>query len=401
MLSVLQIPVYGQSWLDRHDYEKAEACYRLGQYGAAIELLSRIPPKSDYFVYANLLKSSCFSLTGEFQKALETSTELLRKHAREDVLFAHVFNLNACGQYAELANFIARLPASHQKNVLASRIDSLNRWKTTSCDMVNEAYNSTGSDISPFPMGKGIIFSTNREGVLLKKKNESDGNPYFNLHYAEGGEVKKFSERINTGEHDFAPSLTNRGDTVYFTRRVTQERDKLQFFYFKLYCSERIHNRWSAPYEFILNDTSYSYAYPFLDESNGIFYFASDMPGGLGGWDLYMCIKEDSLWSDPIHLGPSINTKGDEIYPFVCNGSLFFSSNGHWGLGGFDIYKTCFKRGVWQTPLNMKTPINSGADDVSLVFSNDQKTAWFTSNRIGGKGKEDIYRLKATECLFK
>jgi outer membrane protein OmpA-like peptidoglycan-associated protein len=148
---------------------------------------------------------------------------------------------------------------------------------------------------------------------------------------------------------------------------------------------------------------SFTCGHPSLSKDGQVMYFASDMPGGYGGKDLYFVTysKRSKEWGDPVNLGPTINTAGDEVYPFIHeDGTLYFSSNGHIGLGGTDIYFSKGSATDWSTPLNMKSPINSGGDDFSLILSKDKESGYFTSNREGGKGQDDIYRFYMTPLVF-
>ncbi|MFQ5334953.1 MAG: OmpA family protein, partial [Flavobacteriales bacterium] len=116
--------------------------------------------------------------------------------------------------------------------------------------------------------------------------------------------------------------------------------------------------------------------------------------GGQGGKDLYVSKLESSGWSRPENLGPVINTPHDEVFPYIAeNGTLFFSSDGHTGYGGLDVFKTHFENGEWASPENLKSPINSGTDDFGLVFK-DEKSGYFSSNRNGGSGDDDIYSFE-------
>ena len=134
-------------------------------------------------------------------------------------------------------------------------------------------------------------------------------------------------------------------------------------------------------------------------------YFASDVPGGFGGYDLYVSYNEDGVWSKPVNLGPEINTEGDEIYPYMDQeGYFYFSSDGQTGLGGFDIYYTRSQKGIWDPAINLGSPINSSRDDISFVTDSSGSYGYFSSNRVEGKGGMDIYAFKRvaleTELVF-
>jgi tetratricopeptide (TPR) repeat protein len=387
----------GQSNADLHDLEKAGTLYQNGQYSDALYYLERIPDNSKIRAKSYRLRSLCYANMGDYEMALQQSQKTLQYDSENETKLLHLENLIRCEHYEVAAQFLkdekVNVSLSHTNTILDSAIT----WKKKPTVRIhNHSSNSASSDISAIEYQKSLLFSSNREGVFIKRKNQTDGEPFYNflITTAASGKTHLFSEKINSGEHDFAPSLTAKEDTLYFTRRKTGVANNKPYYYFKLYCSEKKEGKWTPAYQFILNDSTHSYAYPFLDEKNNIFYFASDMPGGYGGWDLYICIRKDSLWSEPINLGPEINTNKNEIYDI-----LFFSSNGHFSLGGFDIFKTSFQKGKWCTPQNLKMPINSGADDIAISFSSNHKKAWFVSNRPGGKGQEDIYEIDNPEFL--
>ena len=145
------------------------------------------------------------------------------------------------------------------------------------------------------------------------------------------------------------------------------------------------------------NDREYSVGHAALTADGQTLYFASDKPGGYGGVDIYKSVRDQSgNWAAPTNLGPSINTSGDEMFPFVSNdGTLYFSSNGHLGLGGLDVFSATAvstKEG-WSAPENLGFPINTNSDDFGYIIDKENKNGYFVSNRAGGKGDDDIYKF--------
>jgi outer membrane protein OmpA-like peptidoglycan-associated protein/tetratricopeptide (TPR) repeat protein len=143
------------------------------------------------------------------------------------------------------------------------------------------------------------------------------------------------------------------------------------------------------------NDREYSVGHAALTPDGQTLYFSSDKPGGFGGVDLYKSVRDQSgNWAAPTNLGPTINTSGDEMFPFIANdGTLYFASDGHVGLGGLDVYSASPTKEGWTTPENLGFPINTNSDDFNYIIDKDNKNGYFVSNRPGGHGDDDIYKF--------
>ncbi len=124
-----------------------------------------------------------------------------------------------------------------------------------------------------------------------------------------------------------------------------------------------------------------------------LYFFASDREGGFGGWDLYLSYKEGTNWTKPINLGPAVNTPGDEITPYFDGLNLYFASDYHLGFGGFDVFMAEQGEGRWLKSTNLGQPVNSSTDDYGMIMDSYRNFGYMVSNRSGGKGLEDIYRV--------
>jgi outer membrane protein OmpA-like peptidoglycan-associated protein len=158
---------------------------------------------------------------------------------------------------------------------------------------------------------------------------------------------------------------------------------------------------WSTPEELPFSSDDYSVAHPSLNEDGSRLYFASDMPGSMGNSDIfYVDILGDSTYGNPINLGPQINTEARETFPFIsASGLLYFSSDGHPGLGGLDIYAAKRLEDGSIKVLNVGKPINSEMDDFALIINEEDRSGYFTSNRQGGQGSDDIYGFRENKPL--
>ncbi len=159
---------------------------------------------------------------------------------------------------------------------------------------------------------------------------------------------------------------------------------------------------WGIPEMFPFNNDDYNIGYPSISEDGKTLYFASDMDGGFGGYDIYKILKdEEGNWGEPINLGPTINTRFNESYPFIAGNVLYFSSYGHPGFGGFDVfYSIIDEEGNYSTPINMGAPVNSSADDFGFIIDDDYTRGFFSSNRPGGEGEDDLYSFRVVPKTF-
>ena len=216
------------------------------------------------------------------------------------------------------------------------------------------------------------------------------------INFSDLHRVRKISE-VNSPYHDASAILTKDGKTMYFTRDNFDgnklHNDQKQVTHLKIYKAELQENGvWGEVQELSFNSESYSVGHPALSLDEKTLFFTSDMPGGFGATDIYkIAIKEDGSFGDPENLGEIINTEGDEMFPYIANNRvLYFSSNGHIGLGGLDVFKYNLQE-INSKVSNVGSPINSQKDDFSFTVNFRTKIGYFSSNRSGGKGDDDMY----------
>ena len=170
----------------------------------------------------------------------------------------------------------------------------------------------------------------------------------------------------------------------------------------KIFYSKKISGTWTTPEVLPFCKEKVRYSTPSVSADGKTLIFASNDPEGWGGFDLYECRMTSEGFVEPKILGRTLNTIGNEAYPFLDGDTLYFASDNHTGMGGYDIFKTYkLKDGSWASPLNLKPPVNSGADDFGFVIDNQSvkkegviQQGYLTSNRVGGKGNDDIYRFE-------
>lgn len=273
-------------------------------------------------------------------------------------------------------------------------------------EVENIGINTESAEFSPaFYQENGLVFPSSRAPTPSKRRADSWTDQafldlYLTRRLREGGysEPELLTGEVNQRYHEGPLTFTNEYTEMYFTRnfyqgrrtRVSQEGImKLEVFHAILK-----DGKWEVQGP-VFGDVEYSTAHPTLTEDGKTMYFSSDMPGGFGGGDLYVVHKnEDGEWGEPENLGESLNTEGDEVFPFIHpDGTLYFASDGRVGLGGLDIYRAVPNGdGSWEVT-NLGPPINSSGDDFGIIKSEDKKWGYFSSNRQGGKGDDDIYRF--------
>lgn len=260
--------------------------------------------------------------------------------------------------------------------------------------------NTEDQDFAPVMLGNQLVFASSRQGVeSVERKWNWNGLPFLELYAGDLGpndeimNIRTFADVMKGKFHEGPISFNGNGNIAMFTRNNYKERDAKGYTCLELFEVRKDENEWSDPIALPFNSAEFSVGHASLNKSGDVVYFVSDMPGGFGGTDIYYATRgENGSWSKPINVGNDINTEGNEMFPFIHeNGQLFFASNGHLGLGGLDSYVAKSKDdNHWQV-LNLGTPINTNLDDFGFVMSSDAKKGFFSSNRNGGKGSDDLY----------
>lgn len=286
------------------------------------------------------------------------------------------------------------------------------KWKDEKTRYVIENFkkvNTRESDFAPWYLDKfGLVFTSARAGGVNKKEYGWTGQYYDDLYICKmrkrRGQTswekpELLAGTVNTKLSDGVASFDGKGREIYYTQCNAEDGKGLRC---KIFSAKKIgRDSYEQPYLLDFNSDSFSCGHPAISPDGKQMYFASNMPGGEGGWDLYVVnyVRRGKTWSVPLNLGPTVNTKGDEMYPYLHqSGTLYFASNGHVTLGGLDIVYTEGTGQEWTKPENMKSPINSGGDDFGLWLAEDKESGYFSSNRDGGRGSDDIYSFTMKPC---
>ena len=262
------------------------------------------------------------------------------------------------------------------------------------------AVNSPQGDFSPAFYKNGVLFSSSR-GRNTKNVYEPTGESYLDIYFARLSsnnqlvDIETFSEIPATDFHKSTPYYSDKLATFFYILSNTEEGE--------LRYDENGKNALAigtlsdtGRFRFILKDLSTSFYYPYYDDNTDRLFFAANFDDSYGGTDLYYVYTNNGqIMSAPINLGPRINSPGNEIAPYIFNGSLYFSSDIFYGFGGMDVYKAnMLPNDSFTIPVNLGEGINSTSDDFGFIIKNDEITGlsgFFASNRKGGKGGDDLY----------
>lgn len=420
------------------DLGKANKYYERYDYQYAIEIYENIITDKPTLEVAQKL-ANCYRFINKSIEAEKAYASVLTFPGFDPInyiYYAEALKQNGKFEQAKKSylTYAERVPAKSDEAVrLANGCDAARLWLDNPDMDVNiinqEGFNSEYSDFSPIPYNKGFIFVSDRQFLrtIYNKGNRKSkkiygwtGNPFLKLYQAENqndtldGNLKLtlMPQQINDQYHAGPATLTADGKVMYFTKAgivndPNVDANKIKDLVMKkaIYYSIKLANGgWTPAISFPYNSPyKYSIEHPTLSPDGKILYFASDMPGTLGGMDIFYSENTGSGWSKPKNCGPSINTTQDEVFPYLRkDGKLFFSSRGHITIGGLDIFSTEGSKSDWTEAENLKAPFNSTKDDFGICYFEDNLTGFISSNRFGGKGSDDIYQFsqRAKEKLF-
>ena len=270
--------------------------------------------------------------------------------------------------------------------------------------------NSKSIEFSPVYYQKGLVF------VVAKERNRlldpKTGQAYFDLMYADlapngaAGRPVSFSPNIQTQYHEGPSTFNADGTEIFFTRSnvsggqgINSAKGEVQL---KIYQGTKGTEDWENIKELPFSSNEYSIAHPALSPDGRFLVFASNMPGTLGGMDLYIAERADGRWLEAKNLGAEINSKGNDVFPsWHADGYLFYSSDGHGGHGGLDIFASRWTAdNIFAGLQHLEFPINSGRDDLGFIVAPDGRSGYFASDRKPTQGKDDLYQWTSAQSIF-
>lgn len=398
---------------------KADKEFNSFAYVDAIEVYEKILQNGYQSAELYEKLGNSYYLNGENEKAAQSYKALIAYNTELDpeIYFKYSHSLKALGNYDEankmMAIYYDKTSNSKSKKDLDSYLlDIKNNSKEYQIKTTD--VNSEFSDYGPNYSGGKLYFTSAIDTAAVRKKiHEWTGQNFTDIYVANVNKDTtltysgNFSKKVNTKFNESSPIFTKDGNTMYFTRnnflngKKGKSDDKSTFV--KIYKANMVQGEWSNISELSFNNDESSFAHPALSIDEKTMYFASDMEGTNGYSDIYKVSRNsDGSFGSPENLGAQINTTGRESFPSIDKeGNLYFASDGHLGLGGLDLFIAKVNSdGSFEKPKNLGEYINSPKDDFAVTFY-DKTSGFFTSNRDGGKGFDDIYFFREKQCKQK
>nr|WP_299171016.1 OmpA family protein [uncultured Allomuricauda sp.] len=353
--------------------------------------------------------------SGNLEKSFKWYHELYELFTDEisaDRFFKYTHTLKGTGRYRRAAKLTKMF--RQKRNEPYQDIDDgpVTFKSPAQIKIKNLAINSKYSDFSPmFHNDSEVVYASALDSSFLTTRRYRWNNqPFLDLYVAKSDEEgedlsgsKKFSKKINTKYHEASVAFSPDQKTIYFTRNnygKKLKRGKNGVNHLKIYRSKYVDGEWTEAVSLPFNSENYSNGHPSISPDGKKMYFVSDMPGGYGGTDIYTVdILDNGSFSKPHNLGRTINTSKKEMFPYITENALYFSSDRNMGMGGLDIYQADYAGDIFGIAVNMGDPINSNRDDFSYIIDKNGEKGYFASNRKGGKGDDDIYSFKIIENL--
>jgi len=441
-LVVLVVVTNVSVWAQKPPAGEADKAFNTFQYGIAADMYKKAykkVPKNPVERRRIMFRiAECYFYSGDLKKAKPQYLRLEKVNYQKDnpeilLRLADIYRIEK--DYTTALKYYERFQQARPKDPRsADRIESCKtapQWINNPTRHVVEnmkKFNSPKSDWSPMwgnSKETELVFSSCREGSTGKQEDAWTMQLFSDLYVASKPKSTtvtfpgnwtspvKFDESkvINSDANEAEASFNEKGTTVYFTRCP---KEKNVVHYCKIYQATRKGKGWGDPEPIKLGPDSFDYVHPSISSDELTLYFSSNMPGTMGGYDIWSVTrsKKGKEFDAPVNLGPNVNSHDHDMWPSLENDStLYFSSKGHVGLGGFDIFKSHLENGKWTPAENLKYPINSEANDYGIIFDHSDaiepasgfpyiEKGYFTSDRAGGRGMEDIWSFYLRPIVF-
>ncbi len=408
---------------ENKDLMKASYYYNHFAYAEAIPFYEKVVSEmNDPILFSQL--ADCYSVTNNLQKATDAYAKAVAlPGCNSAVVMRYAQLLMQLNQYNEATKQLKEYLKTNKNDQRAanmlggcstakSRLSAIPEGSTTLLP-----FNSDGSEFAPTLWKGKLVFASDTAIDLKKKTDLWTGRSYYNIYSIAcdnkgncGNELNKLTEtkKMNTAYHDGPCTFSADGKFMYYTRSRSKDnflskksisnKDSivlLEILIASDYDTTSRKFKIITPFEY--NSEEYSVAHPAVSPNGKLLAFSSTKPKCQGGSDIYICRNVRGNWGKPISAGALINTEGEEVFPnWADDTTMFFSSDGHEGLGGLDIYKSIWhdNTNTFSQPENIGTPINSSYDDISLAMFADGRSTYFSSNRPCAKGSDNIFFYK-------
>lgn len=400
MLLLAAVQVHGQAGTyihegDRHfqqmGYARAVEAYRVAaEMGAVNEHVTR-------------RLAECYLRLGDMAEAERWYAIVVKFLNREPMdMFHYAQTLKSNGKYVEAEEWMDRYLATQGEGRRSNIVSFTRKFLqeeprfTVKPVSINTPYSDFG--VTWLNDGRVLFSSARSKRTTVDRRAAWNDQPFLDLFVADvadGGDlenVRPLPGSVNSKLHEGPATASTGGEEIWFTRNSAQ-RNQHGISRLGIFRTQRQKDKYAKPAPFVHNNPEISNGHPALSPDGRRMYFVSDMPGGYGGTDIYVVRRQGDGWSEPENLGPTINTPHNEVFPFMAaDGTLYFSSNGHPGLGGLDIFAALPGRdGTFSVPINVGIPVNSPADDFAFVIDPTGSRGYFSSDRADGRGSDDIY----------
>ena len=395
--------------------QKADTKFNRLEFVSAIKEYKKVIEKGhgDTYVYAQL--ADCYYNIFSTEEAEEFYSKVLENSEDSRYMYRYSQMLKANGKYDQsnewMEKFSAKVPEDNRAIAFRKNPTYINKIldKGQRFNIQNAEFNSEFSDFGGSFQGGQLYFTSARN--ISRKNYGWNDQPFLDIYSVTKNEDGTYAQAENIGSpvnskyHDADVSFSPDGKTVYFSRESFFENsfeksksNKLGVVH--LFKATRDGLKWTKVEGFSINNSKYSLKNPSVSADGKYLFYASDMPGGFGGFDLYRSEITNEGLGTPENLGQKVNTEGQEMFPFISsNGTLYFSSNGHLGMGGLDVFFTKQVDGKYIPVRNLGIPANSNGDDFAFTIDESKGEGFVSSNRTGGKGSDDIYYVKALQPI--
>jgi len=409
-----------QGFSQKEVTSKADNAFQSGRYYEAIDLYKYAFAKArdkDQKNQIIFMTAECYRMIQDNRQAEVWYRKAIKKKYNNPIAILHLADaLRSIGKYDEALieynNYKELVPDDTRADIGKKSCELSMEWiaNPTRYKVENMVYfNSKQSDFSPAYAKedyKHVVFSSSREGSTGNKTSTVTGEYYSDLFKTRVDRKGKWSEPIPAGEtvnsefDEGAPSSNEKCNTLYYT---SFREDKEGNMVCKIFVANKDGIEWGTSEALALVADSITVGHPAISPDELSLLFVSEMKGGMGNKDIWKVTRasKTDAWGKPINLGPQINTSGNEVFPYIhSDGTLYFSSDGYPGMGGLDIFAGTLSADDKWTLENMKYPINSAADDFGIIFEIEKERGYFSSNRPGGKGSDDIYQFSLPPIEF-